>query len=597
MSRRVSLHDRDADGITDAAAAKTASVVDTLIAPDVAAGGDRIVHIPVGKIVPHPRNRKILDEDVDDLVASFKAGEPIINALGVTAAADWNTGKPDDLKPIQSDEFIITAGGHRRLRAAEIAGLKTVPCVIRATFAGADGRRAALLENLHRQDLDVFEEAEAFAELVAEPYKMSQRELSTVVFGKVNQQSHISKRLKLLKLPTTVREKVRLGQMKIADALALAGVVENRPVFDLALTKIDQWHMDAERAVRVSQQEYDAKVSRQRIAEQLAADGVRILDRRPAWYLASTKEPTRLDELKLDAGKHAAEPCHAAYVGDGHIGETQAMLVCEKPGRHVKAGESKLKVRKPIEEQLVRRGRGDADADARRDRREQKKLWPARAVIARQVAFDDQLDEKAEAELITRGVLGNTFDDAGSADTWKALCAIVGVTDLPGYPNDDAREQLVRRFPARTVQRLVALSFFEARLRSTWKTWGSDGKFYLDLLAGHGYQVAHIETKKLAGAKPRTLTSGCRVCGTDEPPAGVTWVDADLCSACSDAQEAGWVEGPQPIEVPRPYQQVDDEQGFIECLECEHGQPTEGCDCTSCFCNPANVDEPAAVPA
>src|SRR5947209_6189400 len=111
MSKRVSLHDRDATGISDSAAAKTAGVVDTLIAPDVAAGADRIVHIPVGKIVPHPRNRKILDDDVADLVAEFKAGVPILNALGVTAAADWNTGKPDDLKPIQSDEFIITAGG------------------------------------------------------------------------------------------------------------------------------------------------------------------------------------------------------------------------------------------------------------------------------------------------------------------------------------------------------------------------------------------------------------------------------------------------------------------------------------------------------
>lgn len=552
MTKRVSLHDRaDADGITDASAAKTSSVVDTLIAPAVAAGEQTIVQIPVGKIVPHPRNRKILDEDVDDLVASFKAGEPIINALGVTAAADWNAGKPDDLKPIQSDEFIITAGGHRRLRAAELAGLKTVPCIVRATFAGAEGRRAALLENLHRQDLDVFEEAEAFAELVAEPYKMSQRELSTVVFGKVNQQSHISKRLKLLKLPSTVREKVRLGQLHISDALALAGVVDNKPVFDLAMTKIDQWHMDAERAVRVSQQEYDTKVARQRVAEQLAADGVRLLDRRPSWYAASTKEPTRLEDLKLDAVKHLGEPCHMAYVDDGSLrGDVQAVPVCEKPGRHIKAGESKLKVRKTIEDQLARRGRNDAEADARRERRDHKKLWPARAVIARQVAFDDQLDEKVDAELITRGVLGNTFDDAGSADTWKALCAIVGVDDLPGYPNEDAREQLTRRFPARTVQRLVALSFFEARLRSTWKTWGSDGKYYLDLLADHGYQITQLEKKKLAGPKPRTLTSCCRVCGTDEPPAGVTWVDADLCSACSDAQEAGWVDEPAALDVP-----------------------------------------------
>jgi len=594
MSRRVSLADRaDAAGIGDAT--KTSGVVDTLLGETVAAGDHTIVDIPVKFVVPHPRNRKILDDDVADLVASFKAGEPIINPLGVTAAADWNAKKPDDLKEIGPLEFIITAGGHRRLRAAELAGLDTVPCIVRPDFAGAQGRRSALLENLHRKNLDAFEEAEAFAELTSEPYKMSQRDLAAATGYN---QSHISKRIKLLKLPSTVREQVRLKKLDIGDALALAGVVDNKPVFDDALEKVTRFRLSGDQAVRAAQSTYDAKVTRQRIAEKLAGEGVRLLDRRPAWYANSKTEPTRLDDLKLDAEKHASEPCHVAYIDDGSIrGEIQAVPVCEKPGRHLKAcGDSKLKLRKAVEEQIVRRGRSDADADARRDRREQKKLWPARAAAARAVAFDANLDPLVGAELVTRGVLGNTFDDAGSADTWKALVAIIDVDDLPGYPNEEAREQLQRRYPAIVVQRLVALSFFEARLRSTWKTWGTDGKYYLDLLASRGYVINPIERKKLGGAKPRGIVNRCRICGNDEPPAGVTWVEADLCSACSDAQEAGWVSDDTPIEVPRHYQQVDVE-GYIQCLECEHGQPTDGCDCPHCFCNPANVDEPAVAEA
>lgn len=561
----------DAAGITETTARKTSGVVDKLIAPDAVAGDDRIVHIPTAKVVPHPRNRKIHDEDVADLLAAFKSGVPILNALGVTAAADWNEGKPDDLKAIKADEFIITAGGHRRLRAAELAGLKTVPCIVRSTFAGAEGRKAALLENLQRLDLDPFEEAEAFSELTGE-YKVSQRDLAA---GVGCNQSHVSKRLKLLKLPSLVRERVRLGQLTLADAIALAGVVDNKPVFEAALTMVNEWRYSGDQAVKRAQREHDEQVAYDRKVAELSAAGVPLLKsgQHPQWYPSGRSTPTRIEGLKLNADKHATEPCHAAYLDHGN----NVILLCATPGNHLKAGSSALKLSKSVETEVAG-GRSGSDAAVRRERNDLKKLWPGRAAIARQIVHRQvELEADVERELVARGTVGLAFHGEGRADTWKvARDFAMPVEPFDSYPNEEATDELIRRLPRDAVARLMALTYFECRIRSHYKTWGTDGRFYLDLLTQHGYTLNHLETKKLGKPKADRAPQQCDVCKTTEADfaPGVTWISPNVCSGCADAQENGWV----------------------ACLDCDHGEPREDCDCTHCFCA-AEADEPTTAEA
>lgn len=535
---------RDATGITDTAQARTGGVVDKLIAPDAAATADTIVHVPVKFVVPHPRNRKILDDDVADLVADLTNGGRILNPLGVTAAADWNANRPADLKDISPQSFIITAGGHRRLRAAELAGLQTVPCIVRADFAGSEGRRAALLENLHRQDLDAFQEAEAFAELVSEPYKLSQRDLAATVG--VNQ-SHISKRLKLLKLPTTIREQVRLGKMTIADAMTLAGVVDNKAVFDEATKQLNRgYYGSVESVVRAAQRSHDQAAARAKAVEAVVAAGGRLVDRAPSYYAVSKSEPAQLDDLKLDADKHAAEPCHAFYVRTTHDGRAETDVVCDKPGRHVKTGDSKLKVRKSIEERITSRGRGgDDEAKKRAERRELKKLYPARVAIAKQLVLGQtELTTDAERELVARGVIGSLFHSDGRKETWTALVAVTGIEDLEKYPTEKATDELLRRLPMPAVQRAIAIGYFESRIRSSWLAWNADCQYYLEILEQHGYTIDRLEKSKLRNVKagPKQPAQQCRVCHNAKLAPGVTWVAEDLCSGCSDAAEAGWLD-------------------------------------------------------
>jgi ParB/RepB/Spo0J family partition protein len=548
----------DATGITATSKLRTGSVVDRLLAPDVAAGPDRVVEIPVGLIEPHPRNPKGRVDDVDDLVASIKS-DGLINPIVITPGHVWNDAKPDDCIPVNGTSFVITGGGHRRWSAHIKAGLPTIRAIVRDDFAGAKGRRAALIENLHRQDLDPFDEAEAFAELTTDPYKVSQRDLAAMVGCN---QSHISKRLKLRKLPSTIRESVRLDKMTIGDAVELAGVVDNKPVFDVAMTRVTQHRWTGKQAVQVAQREYDASVNQRKAIEKLAEAGIPVVDRGLAYGFYSRKEPCRLVATGITEAKHKAEPCHVAHV-DRYDGEVT--LGCKEPGRHLEDGPSKLKASKKARAQFatMNRAGGSSDAEDRRARRELKKTYPARMeAAARVVRGVHTLDDRSVDELIRRGIVGQTFHSyEGRAAIWKLVVELVGTID-GSYPQQQHTDKLVAKVPHQWTLLAVAVAYYESKVRANNIRWDDEQRFYLNLLAGQGYELSDVEhgylgdkrssagewvppsPAEVEAAKTEDLGDPCRVCGlrADDLEPGVTWVDEDLCSACSDAAEAGWLD-------------------------------------------------------
>ncbi|MGF1664625.1 MAG: ParB/RepB/Spo0J family partition protein [Kineosporiaceae bacterium] len=177
---------------------------------DAAAGlvdvpGARLVDVPVDAISANPRQpRQVFDEDaLAELVAS-------IREVGV-------------LQPVVVRRIPERDGAHyelvmgeRRWRACQLAGLASVPAVVRDTTDDAL-LRDALLENLHRVDLNPLEEAAAYQQLLQD-FGCSQEELSQRI-GRSRPQ--ISNTLRLLKLPAAVQRHVAAGVLSAGHARAL----------------------------------------------------------------------------------------------------------------------------------------------------------------------------------------------------------------------------------------------------------------------------------------------------------------------------------------------------------------------------------------
>ena len=111
----------------------------------------------------------------------------------------------------------VVIAGERRWRAARLAGLKTVPAVIRERLGARDELALALVENIQRRDLSVLEEARAFEHLRSE-HGLSQAEIAEQV-GK--DRSTVANAMRLLRLPEAIQEFVESGRLTAGHGRAL----------------------------------------------------------------------------------------------------------------------------------------------------------------------------------------------------------------------------------------------------------------------------------------------------------------------------------------------------------------------------------------
>jgi ParB family chromosome partitioning protein len=119
--------------------------------------------------------------------------------------------------------------GERRWRAAQLAGLKEIPSIVREA-SDAEAFELALVENLQRADLNPIEEAEGYRRLVEE-YKLTQEQVSQRV-GK--ERSTVANSLRLLGLPDEVKSLVADGSLDMGHARALLGVAKASQLVELA---------------------------------------------------------------------------------------------------------------------------------------------------------------------------------------------------------------------------------------------------------------------------------------------------------------------------------------------------------------------------
>jgi ParB family chromosome partitioning protein len=125
--------------------------------------------------------------------------------------------QPLVVRPSSGDTYEIVAG-ERRWRAAQLANLHDVPVVVRA-LSDQEAVEIAIIENVQREDLNAIEEGEGY-KLLMDGHGYTQEDLAKVI-GK--SRSHLANTLRLLKLPDSVQELVRTGQLSAGHARPLVG--------------------------------------------------------------------------------------------------------------------------------------------------------------------------------------------------------------------------------------------------------------------------------------------------------------------------------------------------------------------------------------
>jgi ParB family chromosome partitioning protein len=166
--------------------------------------GSALADLPLSSIVPNPHQpRGDFDEE---LLASLAAS---IRELGVL--------QPVLVRQLDDGQYELIAG-ERRWRAAKRAGLQTIPALIK-TVSNAASLEQALVENLHRQDLNALEEAAAYQQLI-EDFGLTHDELATRV-GK--SRAGVTNALRLFQLPPGIQRLVVDHQLSAGHARALLG--------------------------------------------------------------------------------------------------------------------------------------------------------------------------------------------------------------------------------------------------------------------------------------------------------------------------------------------------------------------------------------
>lgn len=211
MSTRKGGLGRGLGSLIPSGEAKQLSSVVAGVAIDVA----NLNRVPINTISPNPRQpRTVFDEEkMAELVTSIKE-------VGVL--------QPPVVRVISDGRYELIMG-ERRWRAAKIAGLSEIPVIIRQT-PDNELLREALLENIHRSELNALEEGAAYEQLLND-FNYTHEELAQKI-GR--SRPHITNTLRLLQLPPSVQRRVAAGVLSAGHARALLALGDSAAMEKLA---------------------------------------------------------------------------------------------------------------------------------------------------------------------------------------------------------------------------------------------------------------------------------------------------------------------------------------------------------------------------
>jgi ParB family chromosome partitioning protein len=192
--------------------------LDSLIPTSLTVGGQEVAQqgeVAIANISPNPRQpRRIFDESaMAELVASIKS-------IGIL--------QPPVVRKVAENKYELIMG-ERRFRAAKLAGLISIPVIIRQT-PDNELLREALIENIHRSQLNPLEEGAAYAQLLND-FGCTHDELA-LKLGR--SRPLISNTIRLLNLPDAVQRKVAAGVISAGHARALLGFTQASDIEKLA---------------------------------------------------------------------------------------------------------------------------------------------------------------------------------------------------------------------------------------------------------------------------------------------------------------------------------------------------------------------------
>ena len=192
--------------------------LDSLIPTSLTVGGQEVAQqgeVAIVNISPNPRQpRRFFDESaMAELVSSIKS-------IGIL--------QPPVVRKVAENKYELIMG-ERRFRAAKLAGLTSIPVIIRQT-PDNELLREALIENIHRSQLNPLEEGAAYAQLLSD-FGCTHDELA-LKLGR--SRPLISNTIRLLNLPEMVQRKVAAGVISAGHARALLGLTEASDIEKLA---------------------------------------------------------------------------------------------------------------------------------------------------------------------------------------------------------------------------------------------------------------------------------------------------------------------------------------------------------------------------
>ena len=182
---------------------------------------DEIVELPVDELRPNPyQPRKVFDEEkLQELAESIK---------------EHGVFQPIIVKKSAIKGYEIIAG-ERRVKACKLAGLTTIPPIIR-DFSDQQMMEIALLENLQRENLNSIEEAMAYKKLI-ETMNITQEELA----GRLGKsRSHITNMIGLLTLPEEVKDMIIENKISMSHARVLSKMENKEEIIALANKRVDE---------------------------------------------------------------------------------------------------------------------------------------------------------------------------------------------------------------------------------------------------------------------------------------------------------------------------------------------------------------------
>lgn len=248
--------------------------------------------LPINEIVPNKdQPRKTFDEGALQELADSITQHGVLQPLLV--------------RPIAAGGYQLVAG-ERRWRASKMAGLKEVPVVIKE-LSDVETMEIAIIENLQREDLNPIEEAEGLQALI-DKCGFTQEEIAVSV-GK--SRPAIANSLRLLKLPSEVRDMTKNGEISAGHARALLSFDNEAMIYEAAqnIIKNNLTVRDVERLAKMTEREtkkHSASRRRDSIYDEVELSLTEVLGRRVKVYNGRGKGTLEIEFYSVDDLKEIA---------------------------------------------------------------------------------------------------------------------------------------------------------------------------------------------------------------------------------------------------------------------------------------------------